>query len=178
MTVAHDANARTIALLDTERQNLLAAVQEVPEAERNRRPGEMRWSIAEVLEHLTTVETGIAALIAKRGKFQPRPDEPRPEPLDEARIARLRNRGERTEAPERVRPSGTVLYGDAVRALTDTRRSLRQALDEANPASLDGCTAAHPVLGTLSLRDWVHFVAHHEARHTAQILEIAEALRR
>ena len=178
MTLVNDANARTIALLDTERQNLLAAVHRVPEPERNRRPGEMRWSIAEVLEHLVTVETGIAALIAKRGKFQPRPDEPRPEPLDEVRIARLRNRGERIEAPDRVRPSGTVQCADALRALTEVRTSLRQALEDANPGSLDGCTAAHPVLGTLSLRDWVHFVAHHEARHTAQILEIAEALPR
>jgi hypothetical protein len=28
------------------------------------------------------------------------------------------------------------------------------------------------------LRDWAQFVAHHEARHTSQVLEIADALSR
>jgi len=31
------------------------------------------------------------------------------------------------------------------------------------------------VIGRLTLRDWLAFVAHHEARHAAQIDEIAAA---
>jgi hypothetical protein len=33
----------------------------------------------------------------------------------------------------------------------------------------------HAVIGRLTLRDWLAFVAHHEARHAAQIDEIAAA---
>jgi uncharacterized damage-inducible protein DinB len=178
MTLTNDSIAHTLALLDAERENLLAAVQRVPEPDRDRRPAEMRWSIAEVLEHLATVERGIAALIAKRGRFQPRPDEPVAVPLDDERIARLRNRGERMEAPNYVTPSGTVVAAEALRALVEGRKALHQALLDANPASLEKCTSTHPVLGTLSLRDWARFVAHHEARHTSQVLEIADALSR
>jgi hypothetical protein len=32
-------------------------------------------------------------------------------------------------------------------------------------------------VGRLTLNDWLAFVAHHEARHTAQIDEIEEAFR-
>jgi uncharacterized damage-inducible protein DinB len=178
MTLTNDPIAHTIALLDAERENLLAAVQRVPEHERDRRPAEMRWSIAEVLEHLATVERGIAALIAKRGRYQPRPDEPIPVPLDDERIARLRNRGERMEAPDFAKPSGTVVAAEALRTLVEGRAALRRALVDADPASLEKCTSTHPALGTLSLRDWAQFVAHHEARHTSQVLEIADALSR
>jgi hypothetical protein len=37
-------------------------------------------------------------------------------------------------------------------------------------------TQKHPVLGTLNLYQWVLFVAAHEARHTAQIREIVQAV--
>ena len=172
----HESVATTLALLDAEREGLLAAVQRVPADLRDQRPAAMRWSIAEVLEHLLTIERGIAKLIATRGRQPSPPDAPAPMPLDAERIARLRNRGERIEAPERVRPTGSIPAADALAALTEVRASLRQAVLDADPASLERYTYAHAVLGPLCLRDWAQFVAHHEARHTGQVIEIAEAL--
>ena len=172
----HESLASTLALLDAEREGLLAAVQRVPAELRDRRPAAMRWSIAEVLEHLVTVERGIAKLIATRGRQPSPPGAPAPVPLDAERVAKLRNRGERVEAPERVRPTGTVAAADALAALLEARAALRQALLDADPASLERYTHAHAVLGPLCLRDWAQFIAHHEARHTGQVLEIAEAL--
>jgi uncharacterized damage-inducible protein DinB len=168
--------ATTLSLLDAEREGLLAAVERVPPDLRDQRPGAMRWSIAEVLEHLVTVERGIAKLIATRGRQPPPPDAPTPVLLDAPRIATLRNRGERLEAPERVRPSGSVTAADSLTALAAARAALRQAVLDADPAILERSTHTHPVLGPLCLRDWAQFVAHHEARHTAQVLEISEAL--
>ena len=174
--MAQESVAPTLALLDAEREGLLAAVQRVPAELRDRRPAAMRWSIAEVLEHLVTIERGIAKLIATRGRQPSPPGAPAPVPLDAERVAKLRNRGERVEAPERVRPTGTVAAADALAALSEARAALRQALLDADPASLEHYTHAHAVLGPLCLRDWAQFVAHHEARHAAQVLEIAEAL--
>ena len=174
--MAHDSVATTLALLDAEREGLLAAVHRVPVALRDQRPAAMRWSIAEVLEHLVTIERGIAKLIATRGRQPLPPDAPAPVPLDAERVAKLRNRGERVEAPERVRPTGTIAAADALGALSEARTALRQALLDADPASLERYTHVHALLGPLCLRDWAQFVAHHEARHTGQVLEIAEAL--
>jgi hypothetical protein len=172
------AHSETLALLDAERAALLAHVNRVDEQARSRRPAPDRWSVAEVLEHLATVERGIAKLITLRGREKPSPDASPATSLDESRIAILRGREKRIEAPERVRPTGTVNAADALRALEEQRGKLRAAFLEADPVSLDGCTHAHPVLGTLTLRDWIHFVAHHEARHAEQIAEIADALAR
>jgi uncharacterized damage-inducible protein DinB len=168
----------TLQLLDTERAALLANVARVAEQDRSRRPAPDRWSVAEVLEHLATVERGIAKLLTVRGRETPSPDSLPATPLDADRIAALRGRDKRLEAPERVKPSGSVNAADALSALETARASLRKALVDADPASLDGCTHTHPVLGTLTLRDWVHFVAHHEARHAAQVAEIAEQIHR
>lgn len=168
----------TLFLLDSERATLLSNVSRVADEDRSRRPAPDCWSIAEVLEHLATVERGIAKLIAKRGRQTPSPDEPPATPLDEARIAALRGRQRRIEAPEFVRPSGTLSAADALGALEETRERLRKALLEADPVSLDTCTHPHPVLGPITLRDWVHFVAHHEARHAAQVAEIGDRLHR
>jgi|SRR5919109_2839038 uncharacterized damage-inducible protein DinB len=168
----------TLTLLDSERATLITNVARVPEPERSRRPSADCWSIAEVLEHLAVVERGIVKLITLRGREVPAADAAPAAPLSDDRVAALRGRVRRIEAPERVRPTGTMTATDALRALEETRGALRQALLAANPTSLDGCTHTHPVLGTLTLRDWVHFVAHHEARHAAQIAEIAERLPR
>lgn len=67
---------------------------------------------------------------------------------------------------------------DALRALEETRAALRNAILDADPNSLDSCTHPHPLLGSLTLRDWLHFVAHHEARHATQVAEIAASLNR
>jgi hypothetical protein len=132
--------------------------------------------VAEVVEHLARVERGIAKLIGLRGREQPTAGQAAAVPLDAARIARVRSRRERIEAPERIRPSGTVTPDDALRALEQARVTLREAVIAADSASLDGCTHAHAVLGVLTLRDWVRFVAHHEARHASQVAAIAVAL--
>lgn len=169
-------NNETLSLLDCEREALLAAVRRVPVERRGERPGGDRWSIAEVLEHLATVERGIARLLAKRGGETPSADQAPAVPLDAARVDTLRSRAERREAPERVRPTGTISAEEALGRLEESRRTLREAVAAARPETLDGCTHPHPALGMLTLRDWVHFVAHHEARHVAQLDEIADAL--
>jgi hypothetical protein len=174
--MVHESVAHTLALLDAEREGLLAAVERVPGELRDRRPAAMRWSIAEVLEHLATVERGIAKLIASRGRQPSPPDAPAPVPLDAERVAKLRNRGERIEAHERVRPTGSVAAVDALSALSEARAALRHAVINADPVFLEQNTHQHAVLGPLCLLDWAQFVAHHEARHTAQVLEIAAAL--
>jgi uncharacterized damage-inducible protein DinB len=176
MTTTPTDRYDVLKLLDEEREALLADIARVPVAQREQRPTPSAWSVAEVLEHLAHVERGIAKLIALRGREQPPPDQAAATPLDAARIARLRSRDRRIEAPERIRPSGTVTAAEALRALEDARVKLREAVIAADSHSLDACTHAHAVLGVLTLRDWVRFVAHHEARHAAQVAEIARAL--
>ena len=173
-----DSSSTVLALLDAERASLLARVAQLPPALQTRRPTPDRWSVVEVLEHLARVERGIAKLLVVRGQETPPglAAELAEAQLTAERIARLRSRSERLVAPDRIQPAGTSTPSEALTQLDDARRALRSAFLGAAPASLDGLTHQHPVLGALTLRAWVEFVAHHEARHADQIQEIIDAL--
>jgi uncharacterized damage-inducible protein DinB len=167
----------TTALLETERRALLAAVDRVAPADRGRQPAPGRWSVAEILEHLSNVERAVATLIATRGR-EPLPTVVEP-PVPEAAecVAGLRLRERRIDAPDALRPSGVLSADDALAALAASRCALLDAVRAAHPVALHRRTYYHAVLGRLTLRDWLAFVAHHEARHAAQIDEVAAALR-
>ena len=172
-----DSTAPVLELLDAERAALLASVSRIPASLRARRPAPERWSVAEVLEHLARVERGVAKLLTLRGQEEtPAAVALGEAQLDATRIARLRNRSERIEAPSRIQPEGAFGPAEALQALADSRTALRAAIQAAHAAAFDGVTHSHPVLGVLTLRGWACFVAHHEARHAAQVDEIAEAL--
>ena len=174
------STTQILELLETERAALLATIDRTPESLRARRPASDRWSMVEVLEHLARVEAGVARLLTVRGRAAPAPSpegvDPSDAQLDAARIARLRDRAERLEAPERIRPAGTSDPAEALRALAAARTELVAAFHAADPGALDGAVHTHPVLGPLTLRSWAEFVAHHEARHASQVREIAAAL--
>jgi hypothetical protein len=167
-----------LALLDAERTALLAAVERVAAPDRDRRPSPGSWSVAEILEHLATVEQSVAKLIATRGR-EPVPEHGEPAvPLDEARVARLRGRTRRIDVPDRMRPTGTMNAAAAVQALSASRAALLDAVGHADPVALAQRSYVHAIVGRIVLRDWIAFVAHHEARHAEQIDEIAAALSR
>src|SRR5258708_3956703 len=62
----HPRIQELVGYLDWRRAELEKAVSAVPAARRERRPGAGRWSVGEVLEHLTLVETRIRLLLDGR----------------------------------------------------------------------------------------------------------------
>jgi hypothetical protein len=167
---------QAFALLDADRRALLAAVNRVPEGDRDRRPSENQWSVAEVLEHLASVEQSVAKLIAIRGREPVPPDQPAAIADADQRLARMRVRGRRIEVPDTLRPSGTMTTAQAIEALAQSRAALLEAANAADPVALATRTYHHREVGRLALVDWLAFIAHHEARHAAQIDEIAASL--
>src|SRR5437762_4735094 len=55
-----------VAYIDWQREELLAAVESVPDAHRRTRPTPDAWCVAEVLEHLALVERRLGAMFAMR----------------------------------------------------------------------------------------------------------------
>jgi hypothetical protein len=165
---------------EAQRAGLLAAVAAVPESLRDRRPGRDTWSVAEVLEHLHIVEAGIARMIGRK--------------LEKARAAGL---GAETEsgsllqsldqfalldrsnsllAPDFVQPPGIMPAAAAAAALAQSRCALRDALAAGDGLALGALSAPHPLLGPLTLYQWVLFLGQHECRHTIQIGDISQQL--
>jgi hypothetical protein len=177
MTVPGPARDSLLTLLETERVHFLAQVARVPIERQAERPAPDRWSVAEIVEHVARVDRGVAKLLALHSAA------PRPVPSAEGaaavltaeKIARVRSRTERFEAPERVRPTGALAPDAALAHLAEARAALTAAYVAAAPAVLDGAVHPHPVIGPLTLRGWLQLAAHHDARHAQQVAELAAA---
>jgi len=171
MTQPTASVASLLALLHYERANLLTQFESTPEALRVASTGDSGWSAAQIIEHCARVEGGVARMIAK-GAEMPRTatvDELQAAVLTERTIGWVRERSTKVEAPERVRPTGTLDADAALAQLQASRAALLEAFATADNAVLDGVTFPHPFIGLLTLRSWVELTAHHDARHAAQM---------
>ncbi len=157
------------------RAALLAVAESVPSEFWRKPPGPERWSAAEVIAHLTMVETAILEGARKMMAHEPRPvpfwrrlhippkvseyrliKRQTPLPLDPAYV------GEKDAMLERFR----ALRGETLAFL-----QANQALDFAR------WRRTHPFFGSLNAASWFRMISHHEVRHTKQLREIVRALR-
>lgn len=173
----HPRIQEVLDYLDTTRSDLGKAVADVAVTRREERPGPDRWSAAEVLGHLAIIERRIVKMVAARIAAA-RADGLGPEldtssVLDSINRVRIIDRRKRVTAPEMVQPQATGDATSAWAALQQSRAGLREAVLAADGLALSEITQEHPVLGLINLYQWLIFVGSHEARHTAQIREIA-----
>jgi hypothetical protein len=165
--------------LDASRAALGAAVESIAAPLRQQRPGPERWSVAEVLEHLSIVErlfTGrVADAIdaARAGGLAGETADRLPLPDDiEARMA---NRANKRSSPEVALPTGTLDAAAAWKALESGHQRLRALVEEVDGLALSGVMLTHPFFGTLTVYQFVELMAAHEGRHTEQIKDIARS---
>jgi hypothetical protein len=168
--------------LDTKRAELRRTLDAIPVELHATPPEPGRWSIVNVLEHLALLETRLSGLFHKR--------------ISEARAAGVRDETETTTlfsdpmlglltdrtrkliAPEVVQPTSTHDSASAWQALESARERLKAIIVSADGLALGELTHSHLAFGQLTFYQWFAFVAGHEARHTAQIREIADTVQR
>ncbi len=172
----HARLAEITDVLEQTRRDLLAAVpSRLAPADLARRPASGAWSVAEVLDHLAAVERGVARLVETsitRAGPDGLPRETRGESVASSLdVLAIRDRAARLEAPESVRPRVGVGGAEARAAIDSSRQALRAAIARADGMDLSAIVFPHPVLGRIDLYQWLLFVAHHEARHTPQVVE-------
>jgi hypothetical protein len=175
----HPRLAELVDYVTAQRTTLLVAVSTVPEALRDARIDTGVWSIAEVLEHLHRVESGIARLIARtieRGRRVGIPEEGETGSLlDSLDAYDLTRRDRRLVAPDPVAPRGGYTAAQGLAALAQSREALLAAIRSGDGLALGGLTFPHPLLGSLDMYQWILFVGQHEARHAAQIAELGRS---
>jgi uncharacterized damage-inducible protein DinB len=159
--------------IDESRARLQRSVEALTDGELSFHSSPDRWSIAEILEHLSIVERQLARLchvmVAKAEASQ---NEPRAEvnfaPVSiEQLLEPLKNR--KFEAPKNARPKGDVSAEEALARLAESRaalHALRTRIEQINGRSV---MYPHPVAGEMDLYQWLLFVGAHDDRHRAQI---------
>jgi DinB superfamily len=173
----HPRIQEVLEYLDTTRSELSNAVDAVPADRRAERPTPGRWSAAEVLEHLNIIEGRVAQMLngriaaARAAGVGPELETGSVlETIDRVRVA---DRSRPVTAPEAVQPQTGVDAANAWSALEQARAGLRTAVLAGDGLALAEIMQPHPALGLINLYQWIVFVGAHEARHTAQVREIA-----
>jgi hypothetical protein len=177
MVPTHPRTREVFDYLVTARVHLEDAVRSVPDRARNARPAPDRWCLAEILEHLARVNESITRLIDTRvaaGREAGLGTDPETTSiLWTLDVARLLDRREKMEAPERIVPTGHMSAVAAWSALASADEALQRAVIGADGLALGSIAHPHRFLGPLNLYQWVAFAAAHEFRHAAQIRELA-----
>jgi len=175
-------NPRTeeiLACLDTHMADFRAAIDAVPASRRDVRLSPDRWSVAENVEHVALTERLITKACAKQlaaAREAGLPAETETASiLPTMPVDGVASRQTRHNAPERLIPTG-IDTDSAWRELEAARATFREFVTSCDGLALGRISFQHPSLGPLNMYQWLLFVAGHQARHAAQIRELAAQL--
>lgn len=142
-------------------------------------PPDEKWTIAEIVEHLSMVEDGMVRICTKllrKAEAEGRAADGRVQisAAFNEKTAGIEN--QKLEAPQIVHPSGEKSIAESIAKLDDNRARL----NDLRPMfeSFDGTENKfpHPYFGDLSAHEWLVLIGGHEARHLKQIRKMIEKL--
>ena len=162
--------------LERTRASLEAALGEVSAENWRQAPAPGRWSAAEVVVHLTMIETRV-----QQGARKVLSHEPRAVPIWKrahipTRIVAWRSL--RRVSPVHLDPTLLAEKAESLERHRACRQVTLELLVEQARAGDRGHRWAHPFLGHLSLEKWLWMLGYHEVRHTKQIREIVASFQR
>ena len=169
-TAASAQEPKALDYLNQTRDGVLAAVKGLTPAQWNFKPAPDRWSIAEILEHITVVEEFVAGMTDKLPELPPPAANFNAAKMDALILAKMPDRSTKAQAPPEIQPSGRWTTSEALKHFTAGNQRLSAALD--NTPELRKHVAPHPVFGPLDGYEWILLVAAHNERHTQQMLEV------
>ncbi|MGO9591860.1 MAG: DinB family protein [Candidatus Acidiferrales bacterium] len=160
---------RAINALHESRGRLLATVQRLSPSQLAYKMAADRWSVAECVEHIILVENSILRGIEKT--VQQPADSPQTVVEDDALVARVVDRNERMNGPERLMPTGRWPHHELCREFESVRKRTSE-FAATTGASLRESGFPHPAFGPLDCYQWLLLIAAHGERHRAQAEEV------
>jgi len=153
------------------RNGVVEATKGLSEAQWKFKPAPDRWSIAEIMEHLTLVENLLLENVRPQLASSPAaaPDRD-PKQIDAAILAKMPDRSTKYQAPPPIVPTGRWTPQIALDRFLASREQTAAFLK--SDADLRRHVVAHPVFGAMDGYEWILAIAAHSERHTKQILEV------
>lgn len=170
-----DTIKRTYILnvLKESENDLLSVTEQVNEAGFMFKADEQTWSMAEIVEHLVLLDSGLLQSIKKKGENI---KDTTPETLSNEKILKLTPRREtKIPAPEHFVPKGRFKSKtQAIEAFRQSR-SVIENFVETTDLPLERIAFKHFLLGLINGEGWIVFMAGHCNRHIAQMKETKDA---
>lgn len=156
------------------RTGLLSSVSGLSENQWNYRSGPDRWTIAEIVEHITIAENRIFDLISNRIlQTPPVIDIPPSQITEDSILALAHDRTQKFQAPESIRPVHQFSDSKSVLEAFEKARGLTVTFVKETPVDLRRYFGPHPVFKqNIDGYQWLVVLAAHCERHTAQINEV------
>jgi DinB superfamily len=170
-TLSQADREKGLQYLEQTRDAVVAATKGLSEAQLKFKPAPDRWSVAEVLEHITIVEGAIYSNVTENiMKAPPGAPDRDTAKIDAQVFARIPDRSHKVKAPEQFVPTGRWPAMDSLDQFLKMRaRTI--VFFESSPDLRDHVGGQSP-LGPLDGYEWILYTAAHSARHTKQILEV------
>jgi uncharacterized damage-inducible protein DinB len=169
---------RLVEQLQSYHQQLQAAIEVVPPELRDTVPPSGGWSVAQIIQHVAIIDGRIAQLIERAIASAPASDE---EPdiesvLHSRRVQAVLDRSVKVESLEMFVPTEQWSNEEGLQKLAAAHARLLAVVRSAAGKALTDIKYPHYLLGDLDMWRWMAFAGTHEARHAAQITDIAREL--
>lgn len=161
------------------REKLKGVVSELSDDQLNRIPDGEKWSVANIVEHLSMVEGGATRICSKllsKAKDQSKAGDGKIRVTNDFIEKGKEVAGVKLEAPDFVIPSGEKTLADSMAALETNADALQQLRQLFETVDSNEHKFSHPYFGGLSAGEWFTLIGAHEARHIRQIKGLVEKL--
>ena len=162
-----------ITLLNRNTGELLDLVRNRDEATLNHRSFNS-WSVLQVLEHLIMTERYVYDLLSRPSDKKAATEELKGSERLNRIMVDMRER--KAKAPDMLEPVGEI---SDLSTFNNTFLAGRKALTDAlnnGKIIVDERVHTHPMLGDMTVSDWLHFLLSHARRHMEQIKDVLKAL--
>jgi DinB superfamily len=160
-----------VKYLDDTRDGVTDSVKGLSEAQLKFKPAPDRWSVAEVLEHITLVEDALYQNVTEKVMKAPAGASGRDTvKTDNLVLAALPDRSHKVKAPPEFVPTGRWTPSETLDHFLKSRErtiTFLQSTPDLRAHVLDS-----PLGQPLDAYEWLWFMGGHCARHTKQILEV------
>lgn len=170
----YEANAKI-------REKLKAKIANLSDEQLESRFDENGWTIREIIEHLTTVENGMATICSRllQKAVEENSGNDGKANISPEFLEKLKSRGDRRihkfQAPERVLPKANLSIAECLAKMDESAEVLQQIRAGLESVDTQKHKFPHPAFGDLSATEWLSLIGGHELRHLDQIEEILSA---
>lgn len=155
----------------------LSIVSSVTEAQAGYRPAENEWTIGEIVEHVSIVNNGFLRITRKLLKQAEAEGKSAPADLN-LKLILSDESGvpvQKFEAPETVRPTGSISIADALASMRQTLDGFVEIKPRVEVVDLSEQMFPHPAFGPISAYQWMLLLSEHQDRHLRQIERVIAA---
>ncbi|HMO81965.1 MAG TPA: DinB family protein [Pyrinomonadaceae bacterium] len=145
----------------------------ISDAQLNFRAAEGRWTIAEIAEHITVVETALFGMCTAPDAAKTFECDDLPRIPDTALILAITNRSQKFTAPEQVRPNGRWKTREDLIASFEKARAITIDHIKNNKADLRATFIQSP-MGMVDSFQGILFLTGHSDRHLDQLREVKD----